>query len=113
MIRKSIWTCAALAIGAFGFVATETASAGWGGGFGYSNYGNRGYSNSSYGYQRSRGYSQFGVSNRGYGSRGYGGARYHDTTHLDYHAPSINRHGNHYDYTPGHYDVHRSGHFHR
>ncbi len=38
---------------------------------------------------------------------------YHDTSHLDYHAPSINRHGNHYDYVPGHYDVHRTGHWHR
>lgn len=37
--------------------------------------------------------------------------RWHDTTHLDYHGPAVVRHGNHYDYQPGHYDVHRSGHY--
>ncbi|MCA9128738.1 MAG: hypothetical protein KDB22_16750 [Planctomycetales bacterium] len=36
---------------------------------------------------------------------------YHDTTHLDYHAPSVIRHGSHYDFVPGHYDVHRTGHW--
>ena len=36
----------------------------------------------------------------------------HDTTHLDYHAPQIRRHGNHFHVQPGHYDVHRSGHWH-
>lgn len=38
---------------------------------------------------------------------------WHDTTHLDYHAPSIQRHGFHFHIVPGHYDVHRSGHYHR
>ncbi|EKK03406.1 hypothetical protein [Rhodopirellula baltica] len=38
--------------------------------------------------------------------------RYHDTTHLDYHAPSFKRHRNHFHYQPGHYDVHRTGHWH-
>ncbi|MBB3205014.1 hypothetical protein FHS27_000781 [Rhodopirellula rubra] len=37
---------------------------------------------------------------------------YHDTTHLDYHAPTIRRHGNHFHVQPGHYDVHRSCHWH-
>ena len=37
---------------------------------------------------------------------------YHDTTHFDYHPPEIRRHGFHYDYIPGHYDLHRSGHWH-
>ncbi len=44
----------------------------------------------------------------GYGHHGY----YHDTTHLDYHPPTFYRHGNHYDFQPGHYDVHHSGHYH-
>ena len=38
--------------------------------------------------------------------------QYHDTTHLDWHAPSFQRHGNHFHYQPGHYDVHRTGHWH-
>ena len=37
---------------------------------------------------------------------------YHNTSHLDYHAPSLVPHGNHYDYVPGHYDVHQTGHWH-
>ena len=72
------------------------------------------------------GHGGFGISiNRGYGNHfghgyhnvGYGGFHsyrrpvWHDTTHLDYHGPSLQRHGNHYDYVPGHYDVHRSGHW--
>ncbi|MEZ6149909.1 MAG: hypothetical protein R3C09_07280 [Pirellulaceae bacterium] len=36
---------------------------------------------------------------------------YHDTTHLDYHGPSLQRHGLHYHVVPGHYDVHHTGHF--
>ena len=40
------------------------------------------------------------------------GHRYHDTTHLDYHAPSWVPHNGHYDYQSGHYDVHRTGHWH-
>lgn len=47
-------------------------------------------------------------SHYGYGRRSY----YHDTTHLDYHAPSIRRHGDHFHAVPGHYDVHRTGHWH-
>lgn len=69
----------------------------------------------------------------GYYGGGYGGGRswssfsygsgslyrsgrnrvWHDTSHLHYHAPEIYRHRNHYHVTPGHYDVHRSGHWHR
>ncbi|TWT97217.1 hypothetical protein [Neorhodopirellula pilleata] len=37
---------------------------------------------------------------------------YHNTTHLDYHAPSLVPHNGHLDYRPGHYDVHQSGHWH-
>jgi hypothetical protein len=37
---------------------------------------------------------------------------YHDTTHYDDHPPSVYRHGSHYHYVPGHYDLHRSGHWH-
>ena len=46
-------------------------------------------------------------------SYGYSAPRqvFHDTTHLDYHGPSLVPHGNHYDVIPGHYDVHRTGHY--
>jgi hypothetical protein len=37
---------------------------------------------------------------------------YHDTTHYDYHPPTVYRHGSHYHVMPGHYDLHRSGHWH-
>lgn len=37
---------------------------------------------------------------------------YHDTSHYDYHAPQLVPHGNHFDYVPGHYDLHRTGHWH-
>ena len=37
---------------------------------------------------------------------------WHDNTHLDWHGPTIRRHGNHLHIQRGHYDVHRSGHWH-
>jgi len=37
---------------------------------------------------------------------------YHDNTHLDYHPPTVYQHGWHTHMVPGHYDVHRSGHWH-
>jgi len=43
-----------------------------------------------------------------YGGHGF----FHDTTHLDYHAPQIYRHGNHWEYQRGHFDIHRTGHYH-
>jgi len=50
-----------------------------------------------------------------YGHGGHHGIHhggYHDTSHYDYHPPEIYRHGNHFDIQPGHYDFHRSGHYH-
>ena len=38
--------------------------------------------------------------------------RWHDTTHWDYHPGGFHRHGNHFHYVPGHYHLHRSGHWH-
>lgn len=37
---------------------------------------------------------------------------YHNTTHFDYHPAQYVPHGNHYHYTPAHYDLHRTGHWH-
>ncbi|QDU58092.1 hypothetical protein [Aeoliella mucimassa] len=43
---------------------------------------------------------------------GWGGAHsWHDNSHWDYHAPSLQWHGNHFDYMPGHYDYHQQGHW--
>lgn len=54
------------------------------------------------------------LGSSGFG-RGYGYGRshatWHDTSHYDYHGPSLVPHGNHYDYVPGHYDLHRTGHW--
>lgn len=41
----------------------------------------------------------------------YRGPVWHDTTHYDYHAPSLPYHRGHYDYIPGHYHLHRGGHW--
>lgn len=57
-----------------------------------------------------------GHSHDGYGiPRGPHGPRppvWHDTTHLDYHPGGLVPHRNHFHYVPGHYDVHRTGHYH-
>jgi hypothetical protein len=43
---------------------------------------------------------------------GWGGhAHWHDTTHLDYHPGEFVPHYDHYHYVPGHFDVHRTGHW--
>jgi len=45
---------------------------------------------------------------------GYAPSRpvWHNTTHYDYHPPEVYRHRNHYHVAPGHYDLHRTGHWH-
>ena len=97
---------------------------GYGGGYGYSHgyssprlslsvgYGNIGvYQSRNFGnfrFSGHNGHSDFG------GNHGFGGNRtWHDTSHLHYHAPSAVRHHGHIDYIPGHYDVHRTGHWNR
>ncbi|QDV85346.1 hypothetical protein [Planctomycetes bacterium TBK1r] len=45
-------------------------------------------------------------------SYGYRQPVYHDTTHLDYHRPQVIPHGRHFHVQRGHFDVHRSGHWH-
>ena len=72
----------------------------------YFGLGNGGYYGSGYGNYGGHG------NHHGYG--GYGqGRSYHNTGHYDYHQPSIQRHYNHYDYVPGHYDYHNTGHWDR
>ncbi len=45
---------------------------------------------------------------------GWGGhSDWHDTTYLDYHPGGYERHYDHFNYAPGHYNVHSSGHWDR
>ena len=70
---------------------------------GYGGYGHRGYGH----VQR----SYYGGGYGGWHGHGHGHSRWHDTSHYDYHGPSLVPHGNHYDYVPGHYHFHREGHW--
>lgn len=88
-----------------------------------SNFGGRNvYRNASPGFSVSIGYGNMGRGyyggsgfNQGFGGYPvYGGHNHqvwHDTSHLDYHAPSLVPHRGHYDYVPGHYHLHRTGHW--
>ncbi len=81
-----------------------------GGGYGYG-LGTRGVSvNINRGYYGGFGGVNVGVYRSPYYRRP---SVWHDTSHLDYHRGGYVRHGNHLDYIPGHYDVHRTGHWHR
>lgn len=78
------------------------------GGFGIST-GHHGYHRSYRSAYQPRVYNNYRSYNHGiYGHRGF----YHDTTHLHYHRPQLVPHNGHLDYVPGHYDVHRTGHWH-
>ena len=118
----------ALAIGLIGSATASAQGYGWmGGGYGHGGYGHGGYGGYDCDYGYGGGYS--GLYSAGYG--GYGGglgysgrgisvgigfgrpAVWHDTSHLHYHPGGYVRHRGHFDYVPGHYDVHRSGHWHR
>lgn len=74
------------------------------GGSGYGYYGGHGVQR-GYGYP---GYSTYPSVSPGC----YSAPRWHDTTHYDWHPGGWQRHGNHFDYVPGHYDLHRTGHWH-
>lgn len=81
---------AVAALGLACFAPLSQADAQWGYGGGY--YG--GHS----GHYHGGGY--------GGGFHGWGGG------HYDYHAPSLQLHGNHFHVTPGHYDYHHGSHGH-
>ena len=119
MIRNLLLSAAA-ALGALSMGATE-ANAQWGhhgGHHGVQHGGHHGVHHSGHhashygGYHTLPSYSSLYSGGLGYNS-GYQVRRpvYHDTTHLDYHGPSLQRHGLHFHVVPGHYDVHRTGHF--
>ena len=87
---------------AFGGEAKAQFGHGWGPGHGHSGHVYQPVAPSHWGHGHQTHYPNFGWRQ----------PTYHDTTHLDYHAPTIRRHGNHLHVQPGHYDVHRSGHWH-
>ena len=102
-------TASAQGYGGYGCGAPSGGySAGYGGhSAGYGGY-SAGYAPGYNAYSGNGGYAAgFGGSNLN-----YGGTRWHDTSHLDYHPGSIQRHRLHFHYVPGHYDLHRSGHRH-
>jgi hypothetical protein len=106
MIRKSIlWLSAAMLAVGVAFFSTDTASAQWG-----RYYNNYGY---NYRYNHSPNY-HYGNYGYRYYPRSWGTHyHWHDTSHYDYHPPSVRWHGNHFDVTPGHYDYHPQGHWDR
>ncbi|QDS92138.1 hypothetical protein FF011L_08740 [Roseimaritima multifibrata] len=65
---------------------------------------------SHYGNYGHRGYSSHRIYNPGHHYGGYQSYRSYSRPHLDYHAPAIVPHRGHYDYVPGHFDVHRGKH---
>lgn len=107
LLKGSLLAVAAVAL----LSASANAGHGYGNGCGstygggYGGYGG-GYSYSvpSYGYSQS-----FSPS---YSYPSYRAPQYHNTTHYDHHAPSVYQHRGHFDVQPGHYDTHRSGHWH-
>ena len=104
MLRKSvIWLSAALMAAGVAFFSTDTASAQW------NRYGHYGQSYRNYDYHRGHSYRNYGYRHSPRSTH----YDWHDTSHYDYHPPSIRWHGNHIDVTPGHYDYHRQGHWDR
>jgi hypothetical protein len=120
------WILTFVTVLAIGLIGSATASAqGYGhlgGGYGYGGIdcGYGGYGGGfAPNYNR---YDAFSVHSRGIGfggsgiglSVGFGRAPvWHDTSHLHYPPGGVVRHRNHFHGVPGHYDVHRSGHWHR
>ena len=125
-LLKTAVTSAAVLCGGVVASAPDTADAQvriqfGSGGYGWSS--NRGWNDNYYSGRNYDGNNYYGNSygnryyDQGYGDSWVGrGNRYgrvwHDTSHYDYHQPSLVPHGDHYDYVPGHYHYHRSGHWH-
>ena len=108
-MKKLLFACAAVAV--IGLVEANSADAGIRLSFGFGNSrcgsGFGGYSNSYY-----RG-SSYGNSYYRPTFQSYRRPYYHDTSHYDYHPTTIQRHRDHYHIIPGHYHLHRTGHWHR
>ena len=92
--------------------AAQAQQCGYGGFGGYGGHGNL-YSSGVRLQIGSVGYSNFGYAPvYNYRPAYHVGPTWHDTSHRHYHGPSVSRHRGHYHVTPGHYHLHRSGHWH-
>jgi hypothetical protein len=116
-LLKTAFTSAALLTGGLLASTPDTADAqvriqfGSGG----SRY-NDGYYNGRNYYSGSRYYDSGSRYDRGWND-GWNrsssrGRVWHDTSHYDYHPTTVVPHGDHYHVQPGHYDYHRTGHWH-
>lgn len=114
---RNLWKVGlAVAVLTVGLGTTAQAQYGIGAGVysrGIPNFGNRSYGYNNYVQPRTTYYGGggFGYNNYNYNSY-YRAPVYHDTTHYDFHPGGYVPHGNHYHYVPGHYDLHRTGHYH-
>ena len=114
---------AALSVAAVAMVTVMSSDANaqscrYGGGYGGFGVGGSGFSLSiGSGYGGYGGY--YGGFNRGININTYRPTYYrrpavwHDTSHFDYHRGRLVPHGDHLDYIPGHWSLHRTGHWHR
>jgi hypothetical protein len=111
-MRKLLLAVAAITILAAGGAVAQAQHGHWGGHYNY----NRGFYGGGYGGARISFYSGRGLPGvyygRGHhGHHGHGHARWHDTSHYDFHPGGYQRHYDHYDYVPPHYDWHQEGHW--
>jgi len=120
IIRKVPLAIAALAAMALVGLDTQGAKAAHGfGGFGlhfggrnvHLDIGNPHGRYSGYGQRRAVAYRSTRTFYPQYQTRAH--YDWHDTSHFDYHPGGYVRHGNHFDYRPGHYDWHQEGHYDR
>jgi hypothetical protein len=103
MTKPAIILIAIVALG-LSSIATSTANAG---GFGFY------ISSPGYGYSVGAGNGYYGGYRTAYYPNGWDSDHgWHDTSHYDYHPPTVVRHRNHFHVVPGHYDYHETGHWH-
>ncbi|NND99419.1 MAG: hypothetical protein HKN47_19035 [Pirellulaceae bacterium] len=113
MITLTKWMLAPALAAAFLFAADTTSAQAQGFHMSLGGGSCGGYGGGFYAPTRSHfGYGAAFSSGRYHSFYGHRGPRYHDTSHYDWHPTEIRRHGNHFDVIPGHYDFHRTGHWH-
>ncbi|MCA9056853.1 MAG: hypothetical protein KDA85_00080 [Planctomycetaceae bacterium] len=110
MSRMIVASCAALALGLVTMKPAAADHCRYRSSYSGFSYSSPGFS-ISYGSYPSYGYSSYAP----YGGYSHGSSHrvWHDTSHYDYHPTEVVRHRGHYDVIPGHYDLHRTGHWDR
>src|SRR5262245_31182271 len=109
MTKPAITLIAVVVLGLSVIASSPAKAAGFGiyvggNGYGYS----FGTGNAYYGGYRKAYYPTSVIYDNGWN----GDHEWHDTSHYDYHPPTVVRHRNHFHYVPGHYDYHETGHMH-